>query len=356
MLKVKGFLDIFPNDNEIGILTTQMKVKDLLDIYSIEADVNRDINDQRVSNLSKYLNAFDSESGIYLPAIILSYEGEEPNDEPHNTYVFPENGRFVVLDGQHRLKGLERFKNSESDMNRLTQVLDSTVTTQIYFGLDRDKKRGLFIDINALSRKVSKNLSVSFDGRDAVNKLIQDLLSVERGNSLEQMGIDSERARIVRPGNKVWMSSIRLNRFISYLLLGTGSTSNSTNKLIFENYDRVFEFLKQYFYLLKIALPAKPGDVHDNLLGHEALQNALAIVSHEKIVRLTKETIEWREGWEEFVEIFEYIDWNINSNLFSSLTMRKGGKNGYTGFEDSKSGDVIPLLKREINMLTDKDV
>lgn len=353
MLKLKGFLDVFPNNGEIGILTTQMKVKDLLDVYQIESKVNRDINEQRVSNLSKYLNTFDSESGIYLPAIILAYEGEEPNDDIPNTYVFSDKGKFIVLDGQHRLKGLERFKNTENDMNRLTEILNSNITTQVYFGLDRSKKQSLFVDINALSKRVSKNLAVSFDGRDAINKLIQDLLAVERGNSLKQMGIDSKISRIVRPGNKIWMSSARLNTFISYLLLNTGKTSNPTNGLIFENYDKLLEFLKQYFYLLQNALPKNLGDVQDNLLGHEALQNAIAILSHEKIIELSKTEIEWKEEWKEFVELFEYIDWGTNSPLFSALTMQKGGKNSYIGFEDNKPGDIVPVLREEMEALMD---
>ncbi|WP_338752913.1 DGQHR domain-containing protein [Bacillus sp. FJAT-52991] len=357
MFELTGFLHTFPNNESIGVLTTQMKVKDLLDVYQIEDSVNRDINQSRVAQLSKYVDTFDSPSGIYFPAVIVAYEGADPHyDKTKDMFIFPQGRNFVVLDGQHRLKGLEHFKNTEKDMNRLSQILNSTITTQVYFGFDRSKKRRLFTEINATSKRVSKNLVVQYDDRNIVNTLVNDLLKGERNNPLRQMEVDEEKSRIVRPGNKAWMSSVRLARFISYLLIGTGEISRTTNQLLGEHYEKVFAFLQQYFYLLKEALPEEPGDVHKNILGHEALQNAIAVVCHERIVQVTKTTIEWKEDWQQVVEFLEYIDWNVNSPVFKSLLVPKGGKNSYVGFEDVKHGDVVTLLRRELDELLQDEI
>src|SRR5690625_471116 len=179
MLDLKGFTSLVPNFDKgtkrIGMLTSELSIKELLDVYRIDSTVNRDINYSRVTKLSSYIKQFDSELGIYIPAIILVYEGVDPVNEG-NTYLFEKDRNFIVIDGQHRIKGLEHFLRREADELKKEQILESRITIQVYFNLKDWQKRQLFIEINGKSKKVTKNLEVKYDDRNSVNTLITDLL------------------------------------------------------------------------------------------------------------------------------------------------------------------------------------
>lgn len=345
-LEINGTTHFIPNKDEVGVLTTQLSIAQLLDVYHINSDVNRDITPNRVQKLSNYLSSYDTALGVYIPAIILAYEGEEPFYKKENdTIYFGEEVKFVVLDGQHRIKAFENYKKYLSDYDSIMSFLDSKVTVQIYFGLSEEEQRKLFSDINYLSDPVSHNISFKFDGRDVINVLIKELLSNQRNNALIQLGVEQEKNSIRRPSNQNWISIARLNRFISYLLLGTAKSSGKTNDLLAKNYDYVIEFLRQYFILLRDALPKNPGDVFSNLSGHEALQNAIAIVSHEEIIKLSNETIDWKDDWKLIVEHFQYIDWSVDSGIFDKFLTFSGN---YPAFIDNKHMDIVPILKEEL--------
>src|SRR5699024_1190786 len=196
-------------------------------------------------------------------AIMLAYEGNDPIPD-NNEYLFQKDRTFLVLDGQHRIKALERYVQKEDDQNKIKNILKSKITIQIYFNLTEKEKRQLFIEINGKSKKVSQNISVSFDDRNPMNSLVSDLLKNKRGNPIIKMGVEQKLSRIVRPSNTNWISLVRLARFISLVLLGTQEPSSSNKVIIKEQYEEVFSFLQQYFLLLGAALPVEPGNVLKN--------------------------------------------------------------------------------------------
>lgn len=354
MISVTGFISLLPNfekgKKKIGVLTTELKVKELLQVYKIDDTVNRDIQHNRILKLNKYIDQIDSNLGIYIPAIILAYEGTDPIHEG-NMFLFEKYKNFVVLDGQHRIKAMEYFLENEENEIRKNKILESMVTVQIYFNLSDDQKRQLFIDINGKSRRVSRNLSVKYDDRDPINSLINDLIEKQRNRALLKMGVEREKSRIVRPSNTNWISSIRLSNFVSYLLLGTIQASFSTERIIRQQYAEIYSFLQQYFTFLESKLPREPGNVNKNLLGHEALQNTIAVVSHRNIIKLKKGKLFVNDNWREYIEMFEFIDWKPDSSLFSEHLVTLGGKKNYIGFSDNKHNDLVPLLERELRVL-----
>lgn len=342
MFEIQGYIDTFPEQKK-GLLTTQLKIKDLLNIYQIKSNVNRDINSTRVSKISNYIESYDSEIGIYLPSIVLVAETEPITSNNYTKFSFPSNSKFTVLDGQHRIKALEYFINKEQNMNRLSEILESNITVQIYFGLNESSQRKLFSDINSRAKKVSQSLSFKFDERDVVNLLIKDLLKNNNTNTIHGLIIDY-KSRIVRPQNKAWMSISRLNRFISYLLLNRVKTSHKTSKILKNNYFKILDFLDRYFNILANVIPDDPGNVRGSLLGHEALQNAIAVVSHEYIVTLKENSIIFNQNWQDILEHLEFIDWSAKSKVF--ITELVDGKD-YVHFKDSKHLEVVPLLRKE---------
>lgn len=119
-------------------------------------------------------------------------------------------------------------------------------------------------------------------------------------------------------------------------------------KLLEENFFEITEFLTQYFSLLIEILPEDFGNVEKYILGHEALQNALAIVTHEMIVINKDSEILFTPRWKEITELLHLIDWTTNSGIFSTLLI--DGAN-YKQFKDSKHSEVLPLLRLEWEQL-----
>lgn len=354
MLLLKGHILLIPNfttsQNEKAIMTSEIRIEELLEVYKIDQTVNRDIRYDKISQIENYINQIDSELGIYLPAIILSYEGEDPYPE-NNEYLFEKTRSFLVLDGQHRIKALENFIKKEKDEHKVRKILDSKITIQVYFNLTQQEKRQLFIEINGNSKRVSQNVSVSFDDRNPMNSLVTDLLKNKSSNPILKMGVEQKLSKIVRPSNKNWISMIRLSRFVSFVLLGTQEPSKSNKTIIKKQYEEIYYFLQQYFILLATALPDEPGNVRKNILGHEAIQNTIAIVCHKNIISKTKDKLLFNENWKQFVEMLEYIDWTTNSALFKDHLVTSGGTNKYVGFSDNKHYDLVPLLAREMSLL-----
>lgn len=351
---MKGYINFIPNfdseSNPKAILTSTIKVRDLLDVYKIDGTVNRDIREDKISQLVNYLREVDTDLGIYIPAIMLSYEGNDPEVE-ENEYLFEKKRNFIVLDGQHRIKAFERFMSREKDQEKIDKLLNSKITVQIYFNLTESEKRQLFIEINGKAKRVSQNVSVRFDDRNPINSLVTDLLKIKRNNPILRMGVEQEKSRIVRPGNKNWISMVRLSRFISMLLLGTLEPSKSNITKINNNLEDIFAFLQQYFVILESALPKEPGNVKKNILGHEAIQNAIAIVCHEFIIKNKKDRIEFNKNWKEIVEMLEFIDWRTTSSLFKDHLIYSSGRNRYVTFADNKHYDLVPLIRGEIKDL-----
>lgn len=342
-LILNGYIDSFARKTK-GLLTTQMTVSDLLNYYYINKEVNRDISDQRISKIVNYIDTYDSEVGIYFPSIVLIAEGETPTvNEERNQFVFEKDIKFVVLDGQHRIKALEKYVNKEADKNRLNQILTSTITTQIYFNLNEEQQRELFLDINATSKQVSTSLAFKFDGRNPLNLIIKELLDEENNNLKVNLKV-TDKTRITRPSNKSWISISRLNRYLSYLLFNTVQTSRKAEKILEQNYFEVTEFLTQYFLLLIEVFPKDFGNVTKWILGHEAMQNALAVATHEKIVKIEGNHIKFASNWKEIIETLHLIDWSPNSTIFKDQLIQG---NGYKSFKDNKHSELLPKLRAE---------
>lgn len=354
MILLKGEISLIPNftseADRKAMLTTEISIKELLDVYKVDSTVNRDIRYDGILKLERYLDQINTNMGIYIPAIILSYEGEDPTHEG-NEFLFKNNRSFVVLDGQHRIKAIEAYINKVNNKKKINSILESNITVQIYFNLSKEEKKQLFIEINGKARKVSHNVSVQYDDRNPVNSLISDLIKDKR-SPLNRMGVEQKKSRIVRPGNTNWISMVRLSRFISYLILGSGSSESiKSRKLINNQYEQLFHFLQQYFIFLESALPPEPGNVSESILGHEAIQNAIAVVCHNYIVERKGEQITFKSNWKQFIEMFEYIDWDINSSIFKNHLYLSAGKNKYIRFPDSKHYELVPILERELLQL-----
>ncbi|AVQ98157.1 hypothetical protein OBCHQ24_03630 [Oceanobacillus iheyensis] len=359
-LKIKG--SIASPDNKKAIMTTQIKIGDILTFSEIDKSVNRDLGYHRMPKLISYFDSMYSDAGIFLPALVFSFRGD-PNpywDGERNTLTLPKESKLIILDGQHRIKGLERYiEKDKVPEEKKKRVLDSYLTSQIYFGLSFEEERRLFTDINTNAKRVSRSLITKFDNRDILNVITRELYNSSK-TLRTSLTIEFEKARIVRPNKTTFTTSVRLKRLIKILLFGDsilGGRPPVLNKkedqLVRENYDKVFSFLDKFFFVLGEVLPEEPGNVKEYVLGHEPIQNAIALYLHEAIITNCNSDIEWLESWEDDVEQLEIINWSIKNRVWKPyMTLsRKGTPFEYLAFNNLYSDTLAikEIIDQKVN-------
>ncbi|WP_311079576.1 DNA sulfur modification protein DndB [Paenibacillus polymyxa] len=317
LITLSGIINPIDNSNSKGLMTTQIKVKDLLRIYHIDSTVNRDINTSRIPKIVNYLIGYDSYPGVFFPSIMCAYSGNPNNDFDLNRSLLtiPTNEQLVIIDGQHRIKSLESLINNQKiDVERKNKILESDVTLQLYFGLSKDDMRNLFADINSNSVKVSMSLITAYDNRETLNILVRELCGLSK--SLQAVGIEFNKSTIIRPKNLNFSTSVRLKKFICILLFNKKILNLKEEKLLKINYDYVLSFLERFFYQLISIFPEKPGNALKYILGHEAVQNAIAYFLNKQIISNTNDTISWVFDWEEKIEDLINIDWSVTNPIW----------------------------------------
>ncbi|WP_156576505.1 DNA sulfur modification protein DndB [Bacillus luti] len=349
-VKLRGNIGVTNSNKDKAMMTTQIKVKDILNIHRIDSTVNRDLNYSRLPNLTKYIDGIDSEIGIYLPAIVCSF-----NEDPTPYYnkqtmelELPLDSRLVIIDGQHRIKSLERFiANKGVSVDRREEVLESYMTLQLYFGLSKEDERRLFADINSNSKRISMSLVTNFDTRDILNILTKELYSLCR--PLRGAEVEFVKSKIVRPQNNQFCTSVRLKKIISFLFFGKKTASKREEELIKQQYDEIIVFLDKFFTNLFDVFPQVPGDVIQYVLGHESIQYAIALYLHSKIMVNNDEGVEWADLWEEEVDKLNNIDWSVRNSIWQPymLVARAGTRHEFKAFVDGNYRDLLEVLEQQ---------
>ncbi|MEH7384580.1 DNA sulfur modification protein DndB [Bacillus sp. JJ1521] len=348
-IKLKGLINLI-NGQSKGVMTTQITVREVLEIYKIENSVNRDINYSRLNPLAKYIDSYDSEIGIFLPSLVFSFPGD-PNkyyDTFKKELSIPMGGKLKVIDGQHRIKGLEHLLKIIKEPERKEYILNSSLTAQIYFGLSEKDEKNVFVDINSNAKRVSMSLITKYDTREITRVLVRDLYTA--CNALENAGVEFNKSRIVRPTSTTFFTSARLRNFISALLFGKVKTSKKDEQIIKSKYDDILSFLDKFFTILFDTLPSIPGDVRRYTLGHEALQMAIAFYLHDEIITEDENDLRWINDWEFSVESLKYFDWSSQNSLFQEhmITSRPNTDHSFKAFIDNKPNILIEILKEKV--------
>jgi DNA sulfur modification protein DndB len=348
-VSIFGTIDIINGNKEKGMLSSQMKIRDILELYKIDKNINRDISYGRIPKIVKYLENQDDEMGIFFPALVFSFRGNPVNYYSKDFELeLPFEKKLIVIDGQHRIKAMERFLENTNDINKKEKILNSFLTVQIYFGLQVEDEKNLFADINSNVKKVSMSLITKFDTRDVLNVLVTELYEV--CDALQTAKIEFNKNRLARPGNDYFSTSSRLKELISIILFGKKSPNKKDTVNLAEQYDDILVFLDKLFSELFRNLPNHPGNVLDNILGHYAIQQSIGYYINDAII-LNETKIEWVSNWEEDIEVLSQISWKVTNPLWKKflITTRKNTSYEYLAIEEYQSNQLFDLIKKEIN-------
>lgn len=108
--------------------------------------IQRKISPKRVDELQRYVNNVDA---TFPTSVILSISSEDATYDPKSGCLIIENKEEVakIIDGQHRIKGLELFKGEKFDIN-----------VTIFIDMDIEDQAMVFATINLAQTKVNKSL------------------------------------------------------------------------------------------------------------------------------------------------------------------------------------------------------
>ncbi|MHB8502913.1 MAG: DGQHR domain-containing protein [Candidatus Acidiferrales bacterium] len=109
--------------------------------------IERDLSPGRVSELKQYVNTIDA---TFPSSVILAVEPDKSEyDRDSGTMILVrEEDVAKIIDGQHRIAGLEAFAGEEFDVN-----------ATIFVDMDMEDQAMVFATINLKQTKVSKSLA-----------------------------------------------------------------------------------------------------------------------------------------------------------------------------------------------------
>ena len=262
--------------------------------------------------------------------------------------VVPAACKLVVIDGQHRIKSLEQYTTSRRiSEEKKERVLNSVMTLQLYFGLTILDQQTLFADMNSNSKRVSMSLIANYDTRDIMNVLVKDLYTIS--NPLQSIRVEFNKSRLVRPTSTHFTTSVRLKRFISLLIFGKKEPSSNDERLIKEYYDELLSFLERFFRLLVDILPQEPGNVLKYMLGHNPLQNAIALYCHKRIITENIRNFSWIVNWEEVVEQLRDFNWTVKNPAWRPymLVSRPNSPYEFQLFIENVDRDLLRIIEKD---------
>lgn len=238
-----------------SVLSVQCTASQILKFIEIDRTVQRDLIDQHVSDIQKYIQYGMDGNNIYFPPIILSARGKGNYNEEKNEYKLNFDDRLALLDGQHRIKAFEiiikrlEIRNDQSSIIKLNYAKNFPFTLQIFVNISKEEEKQLFTDVNTKSAKVSNTLLIMYKNNDLCGELVKDIIENHPTISSDLFEI---RAKYTR--TKMMTAAGLLNIIIT-LNEGIMHTGKINSKITLETYNMYREKTIEFLSLLHKFMP-----------------------------------------------------------------------------------------------------
>lgn len=168
--------------NQFGkiVYSAQASVQAVLKLFEIDENVQRELNSERVGRIVTYIieGLKNPERSFYFPPLIFSARQNGKYDKKELKYKLKSDHRMIVLDGQHRLRALERaikyLKMNDDILYK--ELIDYPLSLQIYSKLTIEQEQQLFSDINSKATRVSANLIKMYSKHDETSQLMREII------------------------------------------------------------------------------------------------------------------------------------------------------------------------------------
>lgn len=210
---------------ELGALKRSMElftVHDLINMYKKGQILLRESSQYRVRLIKNYLSENALTGNIFMPPLVANIrKGQLTNKS---------DVQLSIIDGAQRMKAFVQIEddlirklsqNTEKgeEAYKLLHLLQETyIVIQVFENLTEEEEAQLFIDMNVKGKKVALSKRISFDSRNHLNVITNQILN--GSPQLKIAGVELEKVAIIRPRNTNLLSLSQLRQIIDIFITG----------------------------------------------------------------------------------------------------------------------------------------
>ena len=237
------------------VVSIQCTVNEILKFIEIDKSVQREIIDQHVAEIQRYIQYGMDGNLIFFPPFIFSTRGQGRFLKNTMQFQLKTEDKLIILDGQHRIKAFEHMikilesRNNSQDIGKLNYIKNFPISLQIYMDLDTEQEKQLFTDINTKASTVSNTILLMYKNNILANKLIKEII-------YNHPTIDSEEFEIRgRSTQTKLMTAATLYNAILILNEGRIITELQLDKVTPNNFESYKKSSIEFLKLLKKYAP-----------------------------------------------------------------------------------------------------
>ena len=323
------------------------KLSELLEMHEQQQLFLRETNKAYVRQIRSYIIENFHDNNVYLPPVVgggqnVSLEDGKPQ-------------QLHIIDGSHRLKALLTIPNvldkfiysadavkSKQGFDLRYAYLDITVAFQVYEGLSEQEMSQLYLDLNTKGKKVALSKLIAYDSRDEINIITNRLLQSNR--RLQVAGIEIEKAAVVRPANKNFMSLSQLRNIIGIFITGKDVDSKLSLKMEkYANFEEAYDLANTWLEaIFDMYPPQQIGDYDVSMLASYPLQLALV---HYALEGIQKGLLEQKQQHiRQRIERLHHINWQRQQEVWQKFDGRWQGKGNYYYINKHKK-NIVALVR-----------
>lgn len=317
------------------ILSLQCSAEQVIKFIEIDNSVQRDLLDQHVADIQKYIQFGIDGNAIYFPPIILSARGQGEYNRQTNEYKLNLNERLALLDGQHRLKAFEfviKRLESKRDLQSIEQyqfVKNFPISIQIFLDISLAEEKQLFTDVNTKSSKANNTILIMYKNDDLCGDLVKDI--IENHPTISE---DAFEIRSTYTKTKM-MTAATLHNIIVTLNERLLHTQRAKSKIKKETYENYKEKIILYLQLLNQYFPIELYSRKTNIIYIPKVLSGITLfvantlhenpgLSMEELFEIFISKIDWSHSNIEFRKIG--LQYNENTNRYSVTDGARGIK------------------------------
>src|SRR5437764_6721853 len=210
-----------------------LKFHELEDFMSVFKDVQRNLDRQKVIDISKYvLKGLREDNMSFLTSITSTCRGDILYNSQKEEVSIDLESVLSVNDGQHRYKGiqraitiLERELKQEEDKRKkflisrkLEALKNMQIPVVIFAGITENMERQLFHDLNQLAKRPTKSVAMKYNQTNLYSILAKHLAT--ENEYFVKYGVDMDKTRLSELNSNMFLLTTVTNS-IAFLLNGT---------------------------------------------------------------------------------------------------------------------------------------
>lgn len=272
------------------VMLTQLPFKILDNIFEIDEYVQRRLDGRKRNEISQFvIDSLNNYPFYFSPFIFSLRDGIEHREE--NEWYLNSKTKLYILDGQHRFQGLNAalfrlnqeklvlegdFEKNKHQIDVYAKKIDFIrnypISMQVYAGLDRQRERQLFADINTERSEVHGGLIVKYDKRDEYAVFVKTV--VDEVEDLFE--IETTLSRLTKT-NSAMTTMIAMKRCLMTMFEGGKGFSSTSGKSSKDLSDQKIKQAAVLFFQTWLDIfPKKMNDRDKYVCGNTTVQIALA--------------------------------------------------------------------------------